>query len=209
MHTTLKSNLQLGRGAKYMCSQQMRISIFLIIDDYTLGRLIRDTPSRCILLIEDIDCAFPSREEDSDNEPLLDATGNPLQKEPIPPRSQITLAGLLNVLDSVASEEGRLTFATTNHIEQLDPALIRPGRMDLKEEYSFIQGWVLQQDVESIGISTRNAGLKPRHDAGCKQNPRRLSTTSTTASDSWQGIPRQSFTVDGCGEKGARNTGKQ
>ncbi|KAJ7096849.1 P-loop containing nucleoside triphosphate hydrolase protein [Mycena epipterygia] len=101
------------------------------IDDYTLGRLIRDTPSRCILLIEDIDCAFPSREED-DDEPLLDAKGNPIPKEPIPPRSQVTLAGLLNVLDSVASEEGRLTFATTNHIEQLDPALIRPGRMDLK-----------------------------------------------------------------------------
>lgn len=85
--------------------------MFLRIDDYTLGRLIRDTPSRCILLIEDIDCAFPSREED-DDEPLLDAKGNVIPKEPIPPRSQVTLAGLLNVLDSVASEEGRLTFAT-------------------------------------------------------------------------------------------------
>jgi chaperone BCS1 len=98
------------------------------IDDYTLGRLIRDTPSRCILLIEsvnpteshycslitnhrDIDCAFPSREDD-DDEPQLDLKGNPIPKEPIPPRSQVTLAGLLNVLDSVASEEGRLTFAT-------------------------------------------------------------------------------------------------
>ncbi|KAJ7118266.1 P-loop containing nucleoside triphosphate hydrolase protein [Mycena epipterygia] len=114
------------------------------IDDYTLGRLIRDTPSRCILLIEDIDCAFPSREED-DDEPLLDAKGNPIPKEPIPPRSQVTLAGLLNVLDSVASEEGRLTFATTNHIEQLDPALIRPGRMDLKIQYGLATSEQLEQ----------------------------------------------------------------
>ncbi|KAJ7721840.1 P-loop containing nucleoside triphosphate hydrolase protein [Mycena maculata] len=130
------------------------------IDDYTLGRLIRDTPSRCILLIEDIDCAFPSREED-DDEPLLDSKGNPIPKEPIPPRSQVTLAGLLNVLDSVASEEGRLTFATacipyilssrvlilrqTNHIEQLDPALIRPGRMDLKIQYGLATAEQLEQ----------------------------------------------------------------
>ncbi|KAF8183323.1 P-loop containing nucleoside triphosphate hydrolase protein [Mycena galopus ATCC 62051] len=115
------------------------------IDDYTLGRLIRDTPSRCILLIEDIDCAFPSREEDSDEEPMLDAKGIPILREPIPPRSQVTLAGLLNVLDSVASEEGRLTFATTNHIEQLDPALIRPGRMDLKIQYGLATNEQLEQ----------------------------------------------------------------
>ncbi|KAJ6535516.1 P-loop containing nucleoside triphosphate hydrolase protein [Mycena capillaripes] len=115
------------------------------IDDYTLGRLIRDTPSRCILLIEDIDCAFPSREDDDDDEPLLDKFGIPIPKEPIPPRSQVTLAGLLNVLDSVASEEGRLTFATTNHIEQLDPALIRPGRMDLKIQYGLATNEQLEQ----------------------------------------------------------------
>ncbi|KAJ6471240.1 P-loop containing nucleoside triphosphate hydrolase protein [Mycena vitilis] len=115
------------------------------IDDYTLGRLIRDTPSRCILLIEDIDCAFPSREDDAEDEPLLDAKGNPIPREPVPPRSQVTLAGLLNVLDSVASEEGRLTFATTNHIEQLDPALIRPGRMDLKIQYGLATVEQLEQ----------------------------------------------------------------
>ncbi|KAJ7199026.1 P-loop containing nucleoside triphosphate hydrolase protein [Mycena pura] len=115
------------------------------IDDYTLGRLIRDTPPRCILLIEDIDCAFPSRDEDPDEEPLLDSRGNIIPREPIPPRSQVTLAGLLNVLDSVASEEGRLTFATTNHIEQLDPALIRPGRMDLKIQYGLATTEQLEQ----------------------------------------------------------------
>ncbi|KAJ7747539.1 P-loop containing nucleoside triphosphate hydrolase protein [Mycena metata] len=96
-------------------------------DDYTLGRLIRDTPSRCILLIEarlDIDCAFPSREED-DDEPLLNSTGSLIPKEPIPPRSQVTFAGLLNVLDSVASEEELNLFEV----------LIRPGRMDLKVRF--------------------------------------------------------------------------
>jgi len=110
------------------------------IDDYTLGRLISDTPSRCILLIEDIDCAFFSREEsdeDEEEEPQRDRNGNPIPRiQMVPPKSAVTLSGLLNVLDSVSSEEGRITFATTNHIENLDPALIRAGRMDLKIKYS-------------------------------------------------------------------------
>lgn len=45
----------------------------------------------------------------------------------------ITFSGLLNALDGVASAEERIIFLTTNHVENLDPALIRPGRVDLKE----------------------------------------------------------------------------
>jgi chaperone BCS1 len=45
----------------------------------------------------------------------------------------VTFSGLLNALDGVASSEGRIIFMTTNHIEALDPALIRPGRVDLRE----------------------------------------------------------------------------
>ncbi|KAF7342731.1 p-loop containing nucleoside triphosphate hydrolase protein [Mycena sanguinolenta] len=110
------------------------------VDDYSLAKLISDTPSRCILLIEDIDCAFPSRDEEDEDEeevPLLDKDGKAIGGRSTPPRSAVTLAGLLNVLDSVSSEEGRLTFATTNHIENLDSALIRAGRMDVKIQYKF------------------------------------------------------------------------
>ncbi|KAJ7764118.1 P-loop containing nucleoside triphosphate hydrolase protein [Mycena maculata] len=106
------------------------------IEDHSLAKLISDTPSRCILLIEDIDCAFPSRDEgdeDEEIEPVIDNDGKPVgRSNPTPPRSNVTLSGLWNVLDSVSSEEGRLTFATTNHIENLDSALIRAGRMDVK-----------------------------------------------------------------------------
>ncbi|KLO17576.1 P-loop containing nucleoside triphosphate hydrolase protein [Schizopora paradoxa] len=105
------------------------------MDDHCLGRLIADTPSRCILLLEDIDCAFATRDEDEDEEPEVDMFGNPVPSPYTPMRTDVTLSGLLNVLDSVTSEEGRITFATTNHIEKLDPALIRAGRMDVKIEY--------------------------------------------------------------------------
>lgn len=68
-----------------------------------------------------------------------------LSAEARPPNSQIlllryrfsgnvTFSGLLNALDGVASSTSqRILFLTTNHIDRLDPALIRPGRVDLKE----------------------------------------------------------------------------
>lgn len=49
--------------------------------------------------------------------------------------SSVTLAGLLNALDGIEAAEGRLLFATTNHKESLDPALYRPGRMDVHVEF--------------------------------------------------------------------------
>ena len=45
----------------------------------------------------------------------------------------VTFSGLLNALDGVASSEERIIFMTTNHLEHLDNALIRPGRVDVKD----------------------------------------------------------------------------
>ena len=42
----------------------------------------------------------------------------------------ITLSGLLNAIDGVTSPEGRVLIMTTNNPEALDPALVRPGRVD-------------------------------------------------------------------------------
>ena len=47
--------------------------------------------------------------------------------------NRVTLSGLLNCLDGVTSTEARIIFMTTNYLERLDPALIRPGRVDVKE----------------------------------------------------------------------------
>jgi mitochondrial chaperone BCS1 len=48
-------------------------------------------------------------------------------------QSSVTFSGFLNALDGVASGEERIIFMTTNHLSALDPALIRPGRVDLIE----------------------------------------------------------------------------
>ena len=47
----------------------------------------------------------------------------------------MSLSALLNVIDSVALQEGWVLIMTTNHIERLDEALIRPSRADKKVEF--------------------------------------------------------------------------
>jgi len=46
----------------------------------------------------------------------------------------VSFSGLLNALDGVAAQEGRIVVLTTNHRERLDAALIRPGRIDVEVE---------------------------------------------------------------------------
>lgn len=59
-----------------------------------LADVVSQVPPRAILLIEDIDCAFPSREEEER-----------ARKDLFPLKSSVTLSGLLNVLDGVGSGE--------------------------------------------------------------------------------------------------------
>ncbi|KAF8055229.1 P-loop containing nucleoside triphosphate hydrolase protein [Lyophyllum atratum] len=108
------------------------------VDDSFLQKAASSIPKNSILLIEDIDCAFPSREDEED-QPIPAPYG--FVSGSYPPgagrKSAVTLSGLLNVIDGVGSEEGKLFFATTNYIDRLDPALLRPGRIDMKIQYKF------------------------------------------------------------------------
>lgn len=106
------------------------------VDDSVLARAATSIPKNSIFLIEDIDCAFPSREDESPTDPNIMSPYGMYTRPRIPgTRSAVTLSGLLNVLDGVGSEEGKLFFATTNYIDHLDAALLRPGRIDMKVEY--------------------------------------------------------------------------
>jgi chaperone BCS1 len=82
-----------------------------ILSDEALRGLIDALPPATVLLTEDIDCAFAEKRAAGE------ARG-------------VTMSGLLNALDGVSSREGRVLFLTTNHPERLDPALVRPGRVD-------------------------------------------------------------------------------
>lgn len=147
--------------------------------------LFNSLPRRCVVLLEDIDTAGLSRQEESDNQKKAedkekDATadttkaitegtspetrsggrkrgggggsnGGEQQQQNSPndwkvsdlarelkkpwagdDKKGISLSGLLNAIDGVASHEGRVLIMTTNKPETLDDALIRPGRVDLQ-----------------------------------------------------------------------------
>lgn len=111
------------------------------VDDSFLQRAASSIPKSSIFLIEDIDCAFSDREDaDMGTYPqsrgmVMPGVWSPNSRTSVA-RSAVTLSGLLNVLDGVNSEEGKLFFATTNYVDHLDAALIRPGRIDMKVEYN-------------------------------------------------------------------------
>ncbi|OJD10777.1 hypothetical protein AJ78_08307, partial [Emergomyces pasteurianus Ep9510] len=95
------------------------------IDDNRLSSLFAQLSLHCVILLEDIDAASTARTEDSET---TENTGQAAVAQKSKSQKNVSLSTLLNALDGVSSQEGRLLIMTTNHIERLDDALIRPGR---------------------------------------------------------------------------------
>lgn len=103
------------------------------MSDDRLNHLLSIAPEQSIILLEDVDAAFTSREESKQIKTAYEGL------------SRLTLSGLLNALDGVASAEGRIVVMTTNYLERLDPALIRPGRVDIKLLIDYASEYQLEQ----------------------------------------------------------------
>ncbi|KAI1093964.1 P-loop containing nucleoside triphosphate hydrolase protein [Rostrohypoxylon terebratum] len=129
-----------------------------------LSSLFGSLPRRCIVLLEDIDTAGlrrPATKDDGDSPPSSSRNPHNPNKSTAPSNAElkgdwkvsdlakalkqegdadkktgISLSGLLNAIDGVASHEGRVLIMTTNTPEQLDDALIRPGRVDLQVAFA-------------------------------------------------------------------------
>ncbi|XP_044984975.1 AAA-ATPase At3g50940-like [Hordeum vulgare subsp. vulgare] len=93
-----------------------------------LRRLLVGMTNRSILVVEDIDCTIELKQREEDDEE--DSKSNSTEKKP---EDKVTLSGLLNFVDGLWSTSGeeRIIIFTTNYKERLDPALLRPGRMDM------------------------------------------------------------------------------
>jgi chaperone BCS1 len=123
---------------------ELELDVYIIslsrsgLDDTGLSELISDLPERCIALMEDIDAALHNSlsREDALSPPNQTAELIPSSpRTPTHTTSKVSLSGLLNALDGIGAQEGRILFATTNKYSSLDPALCRPGRMDLHVEF--------------------------------------------------------------------------
>ncbi|XP_065216691.1 mitochondrial chaperone BCS1 [Planococcus citri] len=108
------------------------------LSDDRLNHLLVSAPQNSIILLEDVDGAFPNRVE------------SPQMQTAYEGLSRLTMSGLLNSLDGVASAEGRILFMTTNHPERLDAALIRPGRVDLKQYVGYCTEYQIMKMYENF-----------------------------------------------------------
>ncbi|KAF8695077.1 hypothetical protein HU200_037685 [Digitaria exilis] len=115
-----------------------------------LRALLIQTTNRSLIVIEDIDCSLhltgdrserlhkrrklhaaaydDDGDSDSDSDSDDDNNGADSHRG-----NKVTLSGLLNFTDGLWSccGEERIIVFTTNHVEGIDPALLRPGRMDV------------------------------------------------------------------------------
>lgn len=97
----------------YLASVVRRSVYYIPASTLAKGDLARATRSMgdCpLLVIEDIDCLYKGR-------------------TPVDPDFP-NFSDLLNALDGLAASDNLIYIFTTNDIESLDPALIRPGRVD-------------------------------------------------------------------------------
>ena len=128
---TGKTSLVSALGAKF------GMSIYVVnlteFNDRSLKAAMNDVPEDSLILFEDIDCMKsgnrrPESNEWSEKQPSLIVT------EKIDPAAgfAVTLSGLLNVLDGFHAPENVIYVMTTNKVEALDPALLRPGRIDYR-----------------------------------------------------------------------------
>jgi len=112
------------------------LSIYVInlaeFNDRSLMKAVNQVPANSVLLFEDIDCMRGSQSrEEPDLRSGRHESSTMVAKENAS-TNVVTLSGLLNVLDGFHAPSGVLFVMTTNHLEKLDPALLRPGRIDYR-----------------------------------------------------------------------------
>ncbi|XP_065858424.1 AAA-ATPase At2g18193-like [Euphorbia lathyris] len=129
---TGKSSL-IASMANYLKFDVYDLELGGIFSDSDLRRVMLDINRKSITVIEDIDCnsgvrkrSMSSRPEDKCDDEAAYA-------------KQFSLSGLLNCIDGLWSSSGeeRIIVFTTNRKEVLDPALLRPGRMDMHIHMSY------------------------------------------------------------------------
>lgn len=123
------------------------LELTAVKDNTELRKLLIETSSKSVVVIEDIDCSLEltgqrkntkKQKKEESTEEKVDSKDKPSSKDENR-ASQVTLSGLLNFIDGLWSACGgeRLIVFTTNFIEKLDPALIRSGRMDRHIELGY------------------------------------------------------------------------
>ena len=120
-------------------ASELNLSLYVLplsspgMSDQQLSSLLLAVRPGSIVLLEDVD-AVGLRRKAAQASGGTEPSATPAEADD-DSASGVTLSGLLNCLDGIVSQEGCLTFLTTNNVEALDDALIRPGRVDMRIEF--------------------------------------------------------------------------
>ena len=98
-----------------------------LTDDDFMDRLAT-APSNSIILIEDIDVALPSKKRQKAIQTEKQGKRGDMRNKNSEYKGSLTMSGVLNGIDGVTTANAQILIMTTNHKDDLDPALIRPGR---------------------------------------------------------------------------------
>ncbi|KAL8151675.1 hypothetical protein V2J09_021483 [Rumex salicifolius] len=128
---TGKSSL-IAAMANYLKFNVYDLELSALNSNSDLRTLLLATENRSILVVEDIDCTVQLKNRNDDQ-------SLPNESENNRPEKKVTLSGFLNFIDGLWSSCGdeRIIIFTTNYKDKLDPALLRPGRMDVHVHMSY------------------------------------------------------------------------
>ncbi|HHY0551889.1 TPA: AAA family ATPase [Vibrio parahaemolyticus] len=116
-----------------------------------LERAFMNVPDNSLILIEDFDSsgavkARSTQSGDADKKDDEAKDGD----APIFDVSTLDISTILNILDGVVSLHGVLVFLTTNHLEQIDKAVFRDGRVDHLIDLPLLQPETVKTYLEAI-----------------------------------------------------------
>lgn len=108
----------------------------IVMDRNKLKSMIEDNSKHSMInrysflgkMVKDLD----GKKSDGDDKPINDIDFHDAAKH----SSGITLGDLLNIFDGICEINDLVYVITTNHVEYLDEALVRPGRITFKLEMS-------------------------------------------------------------------------
>lgn len=125
------------------------------------------------LVFEDIDAMskqFDDRKELNNTEVKPQSKDSLIITEPTSNNKELSLSILLNLLDGLYTKEGMISFFTTNHIEKLDSAFLRDGRMDYKLELDDLN----RETIDQIICNKIGNDIELKLDRNSKINPATL-----------------------------------
>jgi len=96
-------------------------------NDRSLVSAMNEVSPNSVILFEDIDCM-----KSGETRANIDAIETKERKSDNKSTFGVTLSGLLNALDGFSAPDNVLFVMTSNQIESIDPALLRPGRIDYR-----------------------------------------------------------------------------